>query len=75
MDDPDRLEILESAFARLSAAHRQLLWWACVDGLSYPEIAARLGITQKKLERLMAAMLRCWYEALDRERVVDVRRP
>jgi RNA polymerase sigma factor (sigma-70 family) len=66
MDDPERLEILEETLASLSPFHRQLLLWNRVDGLTYGEIANRLGISNRSLERRMSRMIERWSRALER---------
>jgi len=52
--DPVRLEQLERAFKRLRPKHQEMILLARVDGLTYAEIAARLGITTSEVERRMA---------------------
>jgi len=41
--------IIEEAFRRLTPWHQLLLVWHRIDGLTYAEMAARLGIAEDRL--------------------------
>lgn len=49
--------IIEEAFRRLTPLHRLLLVWHRVEGLTYAEMAARLGISEHRLTHHMARMI------------------
>lgn len=59
-------EVVFAAFQRLSPDHQQLLLWNRVDGLTYGEMAARLGITERRLVRRMAAMILAFSRNVDK---------
>lgn len=51
--------LVTEAFARLAADDRQLLTWKYIDGLSYPQVAARLGVARHVAEyRVLVAKKR-----------------
>ncbi|HZF43958.1 MAG TPA: sigma-70 region 4 domain-containing protein [Sphingomonadaceae bacterium] len=50
-------DVVMEAFQWLPARQQQLLLWHRVDGLTYQEMAVRLGVTERKLVRRMAAMI------------------
>lgn len=60
--EPSDFDRIERALARLRPAERQVLLLSAAEGLSYAAIAARLGISPGKAERLLAKAL----ERLDR---------
>lgn len=64
---PVRLEQLERAFKRRRPKHRELILLARVDGLTYAEIAERLGIGVNEVERRMAKAIYSLDKALDRQ--------
>ena len=64
--DPARLKQLERAFRRLRPKHQQIILLARVEGLSYAEIARRLGITVAKAEQRTARTVAALDRALDR---------
>lgn len=51
------LEAMRRAVAALPERERSVFWLCAVDGLDYPAIAARLGISLAEVERLLAAAL------------------
>lgn len=67
---PEYLRCLKQAMMRLRPAQREVFLMNRVEKLTYGEIADRLGITAKQVERRIAAAL-C---ALDRE-LCRVNRP
>lgn len=56
-DYRQRLSILESAVAELSDKQREVFLMHKFDGLSYGEIAIRLGISKSAVEKLMIRAL------------------
>ena len=51
------LEAMRRAVAALPQRERSVFWLCAVDGLDYPAIAERLGISLAEVERLIAAAL------------------
>jgi DNA-directed RNA polymerase specialized sigma24 family protein len=50
-------DVVVEAFQQLPARQQQLLLWHRIDGLTYQEMAVRLGIPERKLVRRTAAMI------------------
>ncbi|WP_227698810.1 RNA polymerase sigma factor [Sphingomonas hengshuiensis] len=48
---------MRRAVAALPERERSVFWLSAVDGLDYPAIAERLGISLAEVERLLAAAL------------------
>jgi RNA polymerase sigma factor (sigma-70 family) len=48
------VEQLQSAFAKLSPAHQEVILLRRVEGLTYPEMGIRLGLTVHQVERRLA---------------------
>ena len=63
--DPVRLERLETAFRHLKPKHQRLILMARVDGLTYAEIAERLGTSIAQVERRMARAILALDRAMD----------
>lgn len=59
---------VQAAFDRLKPLHQQLLLWDRVDGLSYAEMANKLGVSKRKLTRMMGDMIYAWCSAIEQER-------
>ncbi len=59
MPDPSpiTLERVQRAFEMLPPRHQDAFWMLRIDNLSYAEIAERLDITPKRVERLVADSL------------------
>ncbi len=70
---PEEVRRVERAFLRLRRKHRQMLLMARVEKLTYPEMAARLGITIKQVERRMADMIYAWDRAMEKEEAEGTR--
>lgn len=66
-DSPEEVRRVERAFLRLRRKHRQMLIMARVEKLTYAEMAERLGITIKQVERRMADMIYAWDRAMEKE--------
>jgi len=45
-ESPEMRELFDRALDELGGLHRQVVWLREVRGLSYPEIASRLGIPE-----------------------------
>jgi DNA-directed RNA polymerase specialized sigma24 family protein len=60
--------IVEEAFRRLIPWHQLLLVWHRFDGLSYAEMADRLGISEDRLVGHMARMIYSLSRGVDRVR-------
>lgn len=58
---------LERAAARLSPLERRVLELSAVDGLDNESIADRLGISRRRVERLLARAILKFDRALDRD--------
>lgn len=65
--DPLHFEQLDRAFIRLRPKHQEMILLARVDGLTYAEIAERLGITMGEVERRMAGAIYSLDRALERQ--------
>jgi RNA polymerase sigma factor (sigma-70 family) len=63
---PEEVERLEAAVSRLRPLERQVLLLSASEGLRTGELAARLGITPRAAERLLAKALRKLDRALER---------
>ena len=63
--DPDLLDRLETALARLPRATREVFLAHRLDRLSYTQIAARTGLSVAKVERHMARAIHRLSSALD----------
>lgn len=61
------VERVERAAAVLSRLEREVLVLSAGHGLRNEEIAARLGISERRAERLLARALRKFDRALDRQ--------
>ncbi len=70
---PEDVRRVERAFLRLRRKHRQILLMARVEKLTYAQMAARLGITIKQVERGMADMIYAWDRAMEREEAEEKR--
>ncbi|MDP9421504.1 MAG: sigma-70 region 4 domain-containing protein [Pseudomonadota bacterium] len=68
--DPAYLRQLETAFRSIKPKHQRLIQMSRVDGLSYAEIAERLGTSVKQVERRMAQAILALDRAMD-----EFRRP
>ena len=68
--DPAYLRHLETAFRSIKPKHQRLILMRRVDGLSYAEIADRLGTSVRQVERRMAQAILALDRAMD-----EVRRP
>jgi RNA polymerase sigma factor (sigma-70 family) len=66
--DPALLEQVEAAFRTLKPKHQRLILLRRVDGLSYAEIAERLGTSVAQVERRMAKAILALDLAMDGER-------
>ena len=55
--EADRLRRLEQALTELDQRARQTFLMSAVEGLSYAQIAERLGISTVEVERLLAEAL------------------
>lgn len=64
---PVTWERLERAAARLGPHEREVLFLSAREGLSYEEIATRLGITPTAVERCLADALCRLDRALERQ--------
>jgi RNA polymerase sigma factor (sigma-70 family) len=61
------VERLARAAAALSALEREILVLSAGHRLRNAEIAARLGLTERRVERLLATALRKFARALERQ--------
>ena len=61
------VECVARAAAALSALEREILVLSAGHGLRNAEIAARLGVTERRVERLLAKALRKFARALERQ--------
>lgn len=66
--DPVPLEQLEAAFRTLKRKHQRLILMRRVEGLSYAEIATRLGTSVAQVERRMAKAILALDLAMDGEK-------
>ena len=68
-DPPDSAEVrrVERAAAALSPLEREVLVLSAGRGMRNDEIAARLGISERRAERLLARALRKCARALERQ--------
>lgn len=69
MSGPPPAEVarLERAAAALSALEREVLVLSAGHGLRTFEIAAKLGISERRVQRLLARALRKFDRALERD--------
>jgi RNA polymerase sigma factor (sigma-70 family) len=65
--DPAYLRQLETAFRSLKPKHQRLILMRRLDGLSYAEIAERLGTSIAQVERRMAQAILALDRAMDNE--------
>jgi RNA polymerase sigma factor (sigma-70 family) len=65
--DPALLERVEAAFRSIKPEHQRLIVMARVDGLTYSEIAERLGTSVSQVERRMAKAILALSRAMDDE--------
>ena len=63
--DPAYLRRLERAFRSIKPKHQRLILMRRVDGLSYAEIAERLGTSIEQVERRMAQAILALDKAMD----------
>ena len=63
--DAKELERVQAAFAKLSPAHQEVILLRRVEGLTYPEMGTRLGLTVRQVERRMAQAIYELDKALD----------
>jgi RNA polymerase sigma factor (sigma-70 family) len=63
--DPAYLRQLERAFRSIKPKHQRLILMRRVDGLSYAEIAERLGTSVEQVERRMAQAILALDRAMD----------
>ena len=66
LEDRDRLRRLEAAVARLKPRMREVFLARRVDGMSYPEIASRTGLSVKGVEKQMVKAIAAIDRMLDR---------
>ncbi|HYC95431.1 MAG TPA: sigma-70 family RNA polymerase sigma factor [Sphingomicrobium sp.] len=66
--DPALLEQLEAAFRTLKPKHQRLILMRRVEGLSYAEIAVRLGTSVEQVERRMAKAILALDLAMDNQK-------
>lgn len=66
--DPAYLRQLETAFRSIKPKHQRLILMRRVDGLSYAEIAERLGTSVEQVERRMAQAILALDRAMDEKR-------
>lgn len=64
----DELRTLARAFERLTPRCREVVWMRRVEELSQREVATRLGIAESAVEKQIAKAMRCFSDALYRER-------
>jgi RNA polymerase sigma factor (sigma-70 family) len=69
----EELRRLAEAFDQLPPRCRETVWLRRVDGLSQEDVASRLGITQKTVEKHVMKGMRLLADALARPRVRGVR--
>ena len=63
--DPAYLRQLERAFRSIKPKHQKLIHMRQLDGLSYAEIAERLGTSVEQVERRMARAIYALDRAMD----------
>ncbi|MBW8911593.1 MAG: RNA polymerase subunit sigma [Sphingomonas sp.] len=66
LTDAEILSRLERAVRRMPTLQREIFLAIRLDDLSYPEIAERIGLSAREVERHFANSLLCIHRALDR---------